>query len=110
MQYPSVKANGFCMMTLAALLRALARNLLSKSMEETIRRVRGKTVLRTKRHNVPVIAAESGLPVSLAPSPEMHTAQFHELHRHSPPDISGDLLPIAIVSSFLDAREAEKIT
>ena len=32
------------------------------------------TVLRTKRHNVPVIAAESGLAVSLAPSPEMHTA------------------------------------
>jgi len=51
------------------------------------------TVLRTKRHNVPVIAAESGLAVSLAPSPEMHTAQFHELHRHSPPDISGDLTP-----------------
>ena len=49
------------------------------------------TALRTKRHNVPVIAAESGLAVSLAPSPEMHTAQFHELHRHSPPDISGDL-------------------
>jgi hypothetical protein len=38
MQYPSVKANGFCMMTLAALLRELARNLLSKSVEETIRR------------------------------------------------------------------------
>jgi hypothetical protein len=51
------------------------------------------TALRTKRHNVPVIAAESGLAVSLAPSPEMHTAQFHELHRHSPPDISGDLTP-----------------
>ena len=51
------------------------------------------TVLCTKRHNVPVIAAESGLAVSLAPSPEMHTAQFHELHRHSPPDISGDLTP-----------------
>ena len=51
------------------------------------------TALRTKRHNVPVIAVESGLAVSLAPSPEMHTAQFHELHRHSPPDISGDLTP-----------------
>ena len=46
MQYPSVKANGFCMMTLAALLRELARNLLSKSMEETIRRVRCITVLK----------------------------------------------------------------
>jgi hypothetical protein len=34
------------MMTLAALLCALARNLLSKSMEETIRRVRGITVLK----------------------------------------------------------------
>ena len=51
------------------------------------------TALRIKRHNVPVIAAESGLAVSLATSPEMHTAQFHELHRHSPPDISGDLTP-----------------
>lgn len=34
------------MTMLAALLRELARNLLSKSMEETIRRVRGITVLK----------------------------------------------------------------